>query len=418
MGGGASVEDKGGGPTQAELDAAVGRVLDSAFDRVHVRAHYAKVLSDKPIDARLSFKVTSGNSGDTPVLPEILTTTPAQSPPHEASFFARYTSSNPTWNQEELLLYQRESSRTCSADAADAMDTVPNRLLEVHLQDVQDTKARLLDQVTSMAESTQKFFLRNIERFMTDPDRRHSPLVDMASEDIDEKTPSSVETVNDRHKVRLPAPSEGWVFHKLEGAHAVTYISIKTSRAEVAISSAEDLRLIGERMTEVPLENLSHGNKALLRHLQRPSNDRALLWIPGFNDSFHNHIFAEEMLQEGYDVWILDLRRCGACRRAFPGDSTGPLDYHRAADLREYFEEIERSLELMKRRAAPYRDIVGYAHSSGGIVMLDYALEFTDSQFSGFIFNSPFLDWGYAAGQLINHNSPKDDKTGECLTFY
>lgn len=413
MGGAASVAHSSA--TQAELDAAVESVLQPTYDRVLVRAHYAKVYSGKEIDAKLSFLVLpidDAHKEYTPVLPDILTG--ADCPPNAAAFFARKTSDNPTWNQEELLLFQRGQA---SPSIPKADTPISSRVLEVKLENVKQLKERVLDQITAAAESTQKFFLRNIERFMTDIDHRDSPLVDSAAEDIDGTTPSAVEVIRDVHQLPLPAPAEGWVFHKLEGEHAAVYISIKTSFAEDTISSQDQLRTMESCMTEVLLDNLSHGNKALLRHVQRPGNKRAMLWIPGFNDSFHNHVYANALLGNGYDVWILDLRRCGACRRAFPG-STNPVDYHHTTDLKEYFEEIEKSVELMKNRTPHYDNIVGYSHSTGAIVMLNYALEFTDSQFSGFIFNSPFLDWGYTAGQMINQKAPWQKKRRAYLLCY
>ena len=407
MGGGAS------GPdfvvTQEQLDEAVAGVLSHTFDRVHIRAHYAKVLSNKEIDARISFKIISGREGDTPVLPEsLLSAVPL---PSETSFFARRTSNNPDWNQEELLLYQREATRKDTACISNS--NVSSRMLMVRLEDVKDRKEMFLDHITTMAESTQRFFLRNIERFMTDYDveQKTSPLIDTAEEDIDGNMISTVENIDEVHTIPLPAPDEGWVFRKLQGDHAVVYISLRTSLAEYAHSSLEDLRKIERRMTEVKLTGLSHGNNALLRHIQAPANKRAILWIPGFNDSFHNHTFVEGMMNEGYDIWLLDLRRCGACRRAFPG-GTAPLDYHHASDLREYFEEVHKAMDIIKSREPAYDNIVGYAHSTGGLVLLEYALEFTDSEFSGFVFNSPFLDWGYIAGQLININMVDKNKEG------
>jgi len=92
------------------------------------------------------------------------------------------------------------------------------------------------------------------------------------------------------------------------------------------------------------------------------------------------------------DLWVLDLRRCGACRREFPGQ-VKPLEYHFSDNFDEYFEEINIALETMKEKN--YRSIVGYSHSTGGPILLNYLKhsEKKDSQFSGFIFNSPFLDW-------------------------
>ncbi len=45
-----------------------------------------------------------------------------------------------------------------------------------------------------------------------------------------------------------------------------------------------------------------------------------------------------------------------------------------------------------------YSKIIGYAHSTGAPILLNYLQKSNRkdiSLFSGFIFNSPFLDWGH-----------------------
>ena len=41
-----------------------------------------------------------------------------------------------------------------------------------------------------------------------------------------------------------------------------------------------------------------------------------------------------------------------------------------------------------------YDKVIGYAHSTGGPVLINYLMKKGDDKFNGFIFNSPFLDWG------------------------
>lgn len=41
-------------------------------------------------------------------------------------------------------------------------------------------------------------------------------------------------------------------------------------------------------------------------------------------------------------------------------------------------------------------------------MLMEYALEFADTEFSGFIFNSPFLDWGQLSGQLVEYVKDKE----------
>lgn len=50
----------------------------------------------------------------------------------------------------------------------------------------------------------------------------------------------------------------------------------------------------------------------------------------------------------------------------------------------------------------PYYYIVkSEAHSTGGPVLLNYLMDNGDSAFDGYIFNSPFLDWGFVGGDMI-----------------
>ena len=44
--------------------------------------------------------------------------------------------------------------------------------------------------------------------------------------------------------------------------------------------------------------------------------------------------------------------------------------------------------------------MLGYGHSTGAPVILDYIMANGDGAFAGFIFNSPFLDWGRVGGWL------------------
>ena len=63
--------------------------------------------------------------------------------------------------------------------------------------------------------------------------------------------------------------------------------------------------------------NLYNGSKrhekerAVLTLKQSSNNSKALLWIPGFNDSFfHVHVM-DRFIDAGFDLYALDLRRCG-----------------------------------------------------------------------------------------------------------
>lgn len=62
-------------------------------------------------------------------------------------------------------------------------------------------------------------------------------------------------------------------------------------------------------------------------------------------------------------------------------------------DFNLYNDQIEKSLEILKDGTS-YEKVLGYAHSTGGPVLINYLLERGDDAFDGFIFNAPFLEWG------------------------
>ena len=78
------------------------------------------------------------------------------------------------------------------------------------------------------------------------------------------------------------------------------------------------------------------GERAVMTYKAVPGNSRALLWIPGRNDSFfHVHVLPR-FLEAGFDVYALDLRRCGRARFTVTGEEVVPeLLAHDSYDFRE-----------------------------------------------------------------------------------
>lgn len=68
-------------------------------------------------------------------------------------------------------------------------------------------------------------------------------------------------------------------------------------------------------------------------------------------------------------------------------------------DFGEYHDDVAQAVAFIRSRGM-YDQLLGYAHSTGAPVLLDYLMAHGDSDFSGFIFNSPFLDWGWVGGWL------------------
>ena len=72
--------------------------------------------------------------------------------------------------------------------------------------------------------------------------------------------------------------------------------------------------------------------------------------------------------------------------------------HNRHGDFGVYVDEVAKAIEIMNRQN--YETKIGYAHSTGGPVLLKYLMEMGDDYFTSFIFNSPFLDWGHCGGDL------------------
>ncbi len=69
--------------------------------------------------------------------------------------------------------------------------------------------------------------------------------------------------------------------------------------------------------------------------------------------------------------------------------------HNRIGDFDLYLSQIDGAINIMK--SSGYDRVLGYIHSTGGPVFLNYIMKNGDDFFDAFIFNSPFLDWGSAA---------------------
>jgi alpha-beta hydrolase superfamily lysophospholipase len=79
--------------------------------------------------------------------------------------------------------------------------------------------------------------------------------------------------------------------------------------------------------------------------------------------------------------------------------------HNKYGDFNCYNDQVAQALQLIQQQTKDsgaegegsstpyYKTLLGYAHSTGGPVLLNYLMEHGDAAFDGFIFNSPFLDW-------------------------
>lgn len=131
----------------------------------------------------------------------------------------------------------------------------------------------------------------------------------------------------------------------------------------------------------------------------------ACLWLPGRNDAFFHPHVAALLASHGIDLYVLSYRLMGVCRAKGLFDNPMHNSHCRSGSFSEYREDISQALSYIRERTAAHGGgrwmrILGYGHSTGAPILLDYVMHHGDQDFAGFIFNSPFLDWGYVGGAL------------------
>lgn len=121
----------------------------------------------------------------------------------------------------------------------------------------------------------------------------------------------------------------------------------------------------------------------------RPS----ILYLHGFNDYFFHEHVAEAFHEQGYNFYALDLRKYGRSLLAHQHPN-----YCRS--ITEYFEEIDRSIEIIRSETDTDEKLLILGHSTGGLIASVYQNtgEYRD-QVDGLILNSPFLEFNITPWQ-------------------
>ena len=117
---------------------------------------------------------------------------------------------------------------------------------------------------------------------------------------------------------------------------------------------------------------------------------KCVYWVPGRNDYLHHPHVVEMLTQEGWDVYSIDLRRCGRAKM----EGQNPLHSHHSDDFTEYCEEIDHVWALSDEVAGEgtYRHRIMYGHSTGGLIVSMYnRIGKRRQEISGIVLNSPFL---------------------------
>ncbi len=147
-------------------------------------------------------------------------------------------------------------------------------------------------------------------------------------------------------------------------------------------------------------EEVVGDNHAVLESWKHSESNKAVLWVLGRNDCFmHPHVARALFWSHGYDLYVLNYKMNGLCRKC--GFIRDPHfnSHNHSGNFNTYIPDIEQSLKEI--HSQEYEVVLGYAHSTGGPVLLNYLIENGDEHFDGFLFNSPFLDWGFVGGDLV-----------------
>lgn len=150
--------------------------------------------------------------------------------------------------------------------------------------------------------------------------------------------------------------------------------------------------ILGERfeMRYVDQADDYSGNvrSTIVRLLTPFQENRAILYVHGYNDYFFQKEMAECFVDSGINFYAVDLRKYG--RSIMPGQKK-----FQARDLHEYFADIDSALCQMA--ADGMTQVVLMGHSTGGLITSLYMDEHDDTDIKGLILNSPFLAWNFNA---------------------
>jgi alpha-beta hydrolase superfamily lysophospholipase len=166
-------------------------------------------------------------------------------------------------------------------------------------------------------------------------------------------------------------------------------------------NSNHDGYVYSERILRDPHEECKEeSGHAVVQTWKHVDSTKAVLWVLGRNDCFmHPHVAQKLFWSQGYDLYVLNYKMNGQCRQKGFVKDPHFNSHNFTGNFDSYIPDIQQSLELIE--AEDYELVLGYAHSTGGPVLLNYLMEKGDDAFDGFLFNSPFLDWGYVGGDLV-----------------
>jgi len=126
----------------------------------------------------------------------------------------------------------------------------------------------------------------------------------------------------------------------------------------------------------------------LVRHSAPETTRRAVLYVHGFSDYFHQVELAEFHAARGEDFYAIDLRKNG--RSLLPHQTPT-----RMADISDYYPELDCALRRITGDG--HDELVINAHSTGGLIAVSWLTYLRDRDrdldvIRAIVLNSPFLD--------------------------
>ena len=114
----------------------------------------------------------------------------------------------------------------------------------------------------------------------------------------------------------------------------------------------------------------------------------------------HPHAAQTLLFDNGYDVYVLNYKMNGCCRQKGFVENAHMNSHNTKGNFDVYNNDLGQSIDYIKYQS-DYSRFLGYAHSTGAPILLNYLMQHGDKAFDGFIFNSPFLDWGFVGGDMV-----------------
>jgi alpha-beta hydrolase superfamily lysophospholipase len=126
----------------------------------------------------------------------------------------------------------------------------------------------------------------------------------------------------------------------------------------------------------------------LVRRRAGRDTGRAVLMIHGLADYFFQTDAADFLVENGWDVYGIDLRKYG--RSLLPHQTPNLCE-----QVEDYYPELDAALDLIVADGA--QNVLVWGHSTGGLIALLWAQhqrdDRPDSRLSAVALNSPFLDF-------------------------